>query len=351
MTSRFQSSGDLGDIIASLAAVKHLGGGIYHLVDRPWTKALTPRAELIGPLLLAQPYIDGTVVGESSHPIQYDFSTFRQGGLPWGKTLGALQAEWVGVASGAIDFTEPWLEAPTPDYSVSDKVVIARSPRYQNATFPWGKILEFLEGRCVFIGLPAEHKALSQYGPAPEYAATSNLLEAANLIKGSALFIGNQSSPFNLAEAMKHPRILECCDWVPDCCYGGGDVQYVPDGKLTIGHLNIGYLETSTYEPPRDIDTSITPPGGWQYRLPGGDAVVGVSYGQAKMLIAQAYRQQGLSAFMPEDVGAALIQQTLERLPDYGRPRWFTDREAQYKRIHQLINNTTAVTPKHATIR
>lgn len=345
MTKRYQSSGDLGDIIASLAAVKHLGEGIYHLVDRPWTKALTPRAALIEPLLLAQPYIGGTVVGESDHPILYDFSTFRQGGLPWGKTLGALQAEWIGIPAGILDFTQPWIDVPAAE-GFADKVVIARSHRYQNATFPWKAILDFLEGRCVFIGLPEEHTALGQYGPEPEYVRTKDLLEAATIIKGSALFIGNQSSPFNLAEAMKHPRILECCDWVPDCCYGGGDVQYIPDGKLTIGHLNVGYLETPAYTPPRDIDTSITPPGGWRYELPGGDTIIGTSFGQAKTLVAQAYRQRGLTSVTPPDIGEALIQQTLDRLPDYGRPRWFTDREAQYKRIHQLINNTT----KHATV-
>lgn len=340
MTRHFQSSGDLGDIIASLAAVKHLGGGVYHLIDRPWTKPLTPRAPLIQHLLLAQPYIERVVIGESASENTYDFSTFRQGGLPWGKTLGALQAEWVGVPPGAIDFKQPWVEAPVPDRGLANKVVLARSHRYQNSTFPWTKILEFLEGQCVFIGLPEEHNALSQYGPAPCHIHTENLLEAANIIKGSALFIGNQSSPFNIAEALKHPRILECCDWVPDCCYGGGDVQYVSDGALTIELFGIGYLETPEYQPPRDIDTSVTPPGGWQYTFPGGETIAAGSFGQATAIVKQTYNQRGLSSYAPKNIGDALIEQTLKRLPDYGCPRWFVERTAQFQRIKELIETT-----------
>ena len=55
MLNAYQSSGDLGDIVASLAAVKHLGAGPYHLVARPWTKAITPRVHQIESLLRWQP--------------------------------------------------------------------------------------------------------------------------------------------------------------------------------------------------------------------------------------------------------------------------------------------------------
>jgi len=43
------------------------------------------------------------------------------------------------------------------------------------------------------------------------YRPIDDFLEMAQVIKGSKLFIGNQSSPFALAEIMKVPRCLEVC--------------------------------------------------------------------------------------------------------------------------------------------
>lgn len=335
--NHFIHSGDLGDILASLASVKRLGGGTMYLVDRPWTKALTPRAHLIRSLLESQPYIDRVVIGEPPEGISpvFDFSTFRSGGLPWGKTLGAIQSDW--VKAKGIDWKQPWLEVEAAK-GFEDKVILARSHRYNEVTFPWRKVVEFFGDSALFIGIPEERATFEQNFGKVEYLPTAGLRELFTIIKGSALFIGNQSSPFNGAEAMKHPRILEVCTWVPDCCYGGGDVQYVCDGVVTLRHPKTGEtLTTKPWMPPRELDLNVVPPGGWSYTMPDGHVFKSYSFDQVLLMMRQAFLMPGAPA-APSDLRQALIDETLSRLPaDFGVPRWFTAQQTQFRRVQEIL--------------
>jgi hypothetical protein len=46
---------------------------------------------------------------------------------------------------------------------------------------------------------------------------TTSWKELAGVIRGCKLFVGNQSLAFSMAEAMKHPRVLEVCAYAPNC--------------------------------------------------------------------------------------------------------------------------------------
>jgi ADP-heptose:LPS heptosyltransferase len=63
---------------------------------------------------------------------------------------------------------------------------------------------------------------------------TKNLLELAELISGSDLFIGNQSSPGWLAMAMGHPIIQESHASIHDSMVPRRNAQYVVDGRIRI---------------------------------------------------------------------------------------------------------------------
>lgn len=335
----YQSSGDLGDIIFSLAAVQHCGPGTYILVDRPWTARLECRAHLIEPLLRSQSYIYDVRVGDGHGlNITHDFSTFRSGGLPWGKPLSALHAEWIGVKPGAIDYTKPWLSVePTPGFS--DRVILARSPRYNTPYFPWKKVVEFLGDCALFVGLESEHRTFCDTFGSVEYLPTKNLLDVAGVISGAHSFIGNQSSPNAIAEGLKVRRVLEVATHVPDCCIGGGDVQYVCDGGATIINPRTGEtLVVPPFDPPAEINRDITPPGGWQYKMPNGDVVTGMAFNQAIVLIRQAYRSLGADMPATADIEQHLIKQTCDRLQGYGKPRWFESQRNLFNQIKQLTN-------------
>jgi hypothetical protein len=65
-------------------------------------------------------------------------------------------------------------------------------------------------------------------------------------IRGSKLFVGNQSFPYSLAEAMKHPRVLEVCPICPNCCPQGPN-GYAGLTKDVLDH----YLEGNSAPPRR----------------------------------------------------------------------------------------------------
>jgi hypothetical protein len=329
-----------------MPAIRNLGGGDLYLVDRPWTKAMTPRVHLIAPLLEAQRYITRVHSAERGNP-DYDLATFRQGGLAWGVSLGALQAVWAGIDPDDINWTAPWLDVE-PDLSFSGRVVIARSPRYNNHAFPWRQVVEFYGDQLVFIGLPEEYHSFCHSFGEVAYHPTKDLLEVATVIKGSELFIGNQSSPYNIAEGLKHPRILEVALAAPDCCYGGGLFQYVADGAVTLfNHKSWERLDIPTWKPEVELDTSITPQGGWLYNMPNGDRVKGMTFAQALKMIKQAFQNLGIDP--PESLGDRLIRQTNERLPLVGQPSWYFSHLANCNRIQELcprITKTTRNTPR-----
>ena len=333
----YRSSGDLGDCVFSLAAVKHLGTGTYVLVDRPWTAVLTRRAHLIEPLLRSQSYIYDVKVGDGHGlEVTHDFSTFRNGGLPWGRSLAALHAEWIGVPAGTLDFTKPWICIdPTP--GLEKKVILARSPRYNTAFFPWKQIVEFLGKDALFVGLEMEHVRFCEAFGEVEYLPTRNLLELAGVISGSHSMVANQSSPNSLAEALKHRRILEVAPHVPDCCIGGGDVQYSCDGAVTIIRPSDGeVLSVPAWVPPREVNLDVTPPGLFQFKLPNGDVLSGITYGQIRQIARQQFQYHGLP--FPADFEQQLIKQTGDRLPGYGVPRWFESQRELFSKIKQLTN-------------
>lgn len=92
-----------------------------------------------------------------------------------------------------------------------------RSSRYHNAQFPWKAIVEKYGQYALFVGLRKEWEAFcKEFGPVG-YHPTADFLELARLIKGSRLFVGNQSAPYAIAEGLKHPAILESCPSCQDC--------------------------------------------------------------------------------------------------------------------------------------
>jgi hypothetical protein len=271
----FIHSGDLGDAIYALHTIKMLGGGQVYLVTRPQTKAFTPeRVSALKPLMLEQHYIVDVVDGEPPQQVDYDFSTFRKAGHPFGFNLVELQSRWVErqmngeVPPASWNVSAPWLTAPDSEFN--GRVVVHRSARYQNANFPWKQLAAHYGDKMIAVGFPEELEALERVaGRKIEYARTSDLLEMAKLIAGASLFIGNQSSPLALATGLGVPVIQETCIWTPDCVYPAMPVQYVFDGNcVTVPVDGVDeVLEIKRVFRP-SVDRACVPPGAWQYPLP-----------------------------------------------------------------------------------
>lgn len=224
--------GDLGDAIYGLSVILKLGvSELYFSEKYPGREVMTQdRVDLLKPL-----FIHAGLKKVDMHRgewIDYDFTDFRslykyRNG---DHSLLGTQAKFIGQA---VDVTWPWIKLNEPR---TDKVVVARSPRYHNSKFPWKQVVDKFKDKILFMGLPHEYDDFCAKFGVVEYKPVGDFLQAAKIISSSKLLIANQSSIYALGEALKHPRILECSpsETNRDCCLGGGEVQYVVDGTVDL---------------------------------------------------------------------------------------------------------------------
>jgi hypothetical protein len=206
--ARFCHSGDLGDILACLPAIRQIGGGALICTTTPSGQRETlkgPRFDAIQPLLESVPFLVHTEYQDDPSLISHSFLDFRKIAQK-NRNLEEWQAASLGL--NTVDQT-PWLSVePNPQYAGA--VVISRSPRYHNPNFPWRQILQKFVKKLVFVGTPQEHAAFrNKFGVSLELAKTPNLLEAARIIAGARLFVGNQSCPFWIASGLGVPLVQE----------------------------------------------------------------------------------------------------------------------------------------------
>lgn len=115
---------------------------------------------------------------------------------------------------GAEKDLSPWLQAEANSLA---RIVINRASRWEGWHFPWKEILDTFYEEIAFIGLPEEHEAFQKEFGKVFYVPCSNLLEAAGIIAGAEVFIGNQSACNAIANGLGQKIILEVCNYAPDC--------------------------------------------------------------------------------------------------------------------------------------
>jgi len=210
----------MGDLIYALASIEALGGGDLYLTTRSDTR--TPMSketlEFLRPLLENQPYIRKVQI-HLSETIKYDFTEFRKSKK--GRNLAEWQADYIG---SRIDVKRPWLTVPS-NLGLS---IINRSMRYRNPI--WDEIWPLMlanRKNAVFVGLEEEHQDfVSRYGPI-HHEKVENALQLAVLIASAPIFIGNQSFPYSIAEAVKTNRIQESYPDNPDCIFEKENSKYI----------------------------------------------------------------------------------------------------------------------------
>lgn len=216
-------SGDLGDIIAALPAVRQSGGGDLVIGQHPGSgtrETMTQaRFDLIAPLLRQQPYLQEVRFGGACGT---QISTFRRkSSRREGENLAQWQARHLGIER--LDLS-PWL---TVDAQVKSGVLMARSSRYWNPSFQWRKLRE-QHPQAVFIGTADEHRQFQQYTTREiRWQRTADFLELARLIAGCELFIGNQSAPFWIAAGLGVPILQETCREHPDSVVARENAKYI----------------------------------------------------------------------------------------------------------------------------
>lgn len=230
----FSHSGHLGDIIYSIPTMLVLSEGrkinLYLEINMPnlnFTKRmkhpngnvmLTEKSiELIAPLLLEQGAFNKCEILVNQN-INYDLTLFRK--FPFDYRMGSI-ARWYFLCYGiSFDLSNNWLNV-TPNKSYSDSIVIARSTRYNTPGITYSFLNKY--NNIYFIGTEEEFLEMKKQINNIEIIKITNFLEMAQVISGCKMFIGNQSFPFSIAEALKTKRVLEVFPHCPNVIVEGAD--------------------------------------------------------------------------------------------------------------------------------
>lgn len=254
----FKHSGARGDLIYGLPVIKALNGGTLcvnlskeHYVGKPmecqdvlWLKDL----------LKDQTYIHDVVEWDGNY-VTHDIDKFRLDKTLDYRSLAQCQLSAFGLK---FDLSQPWIDPSkfTPNH-IAD-IVICRSARY-HGSFPWQELIDY-DSQSVFMGYEEEYNAfVEQTGIKVPWYTPSSYRDMVEVILGSKLFVGNQSFPYSLAEALKHPRVLEVCSHCPNCM-PNSDNGYI---RLDKGILDY-YVGYRGWKPEQRIGLVHVPPRMWR---------------------------------------------------------------------------------------
>lgn len=207
--NKFSHSGDIGDIIYALPAIKAKGGGEFVLFNYPgrtYQPMTEDRYKSLQPLLDYQPYIfksrfsteheDTSLNGFRNH------TRHGENGSDWHLSTQGLSWE---------NRINPWLSVPEP--IISTKYIMAWTPRHHSFDFPWSLIYEKYGHDLGFLGYEEYHKQFcSKYKLCPtkvRYLKADNFMLVAQLLEGCDIYIGNLTSITAVAEGLKKKMIVE----------------------------------------------------------------------------------------------------------------------------------------------
>ena len=210
----FAIAGDIGDCIAMLPSIRHMGGG--HIVITPPPPGVGTgqgfcresmegaRYESIRPLLECQPYIRSVSWGPLPAGA-IDVSHFR---TPPHFQENIIQCIARYLKLGRVS-EEPWLTVPFEGEVGKGPVVFSRSPRYHQPRMNWQGYVSGIQD-SIFIGSPDEHAAFEKYiGRTVKRQPTKDLLEVAKLMMAARFCAANQSCPLWIAYGLGRPLVVE----------------------------------------------------------------------------------------------------------------------------------------------
>ncbi len=246
----FKHFGLIGDIIYAIPAMQALAEGRkihLHLQINQKSlykkdmkhgnkdKILTERSvEMLAPLLLSQPGF-ATCDILTDQRVDYDLDYFRQ--YPFDYNRGHICRWYFQTYGVTADLGKPWLQV-TPNTSYKDEIVIARSFRYRAPGISYAFLGKY--PNLSFVGLKDEYEDMKKQLPSLKYVPVNNFLEFAQVVAGCKFFIGNQSFPFALAEALKVRRALEvyfeCPNVIPEG-RNGYEFCYQPQFEKIVRNL------------------------------------------------------------------------------------------------------------------
>jgi len=201
LVKRYTHNGAMGDIIYSLPTIISIGRGNLHLKHKN-------HYEFLEPLLLIQPYIDRIYHHRSENEKKHHIKLSNYRKLNKADPSKLLTKCHLDLFDLEFDLSRKWL-FNIVGYPLAPIVVNYTSRYHDKEEIDW-TILQDYKEKVIFIGGFNDHlKFRKKVGFPIEQTYCNTAHEMTEIIKGSKLFIGNQSLGFAIAEALKHPRVLE----------------------------------------------------------------------------------------------------------------------------------------------
>jgi hypothetical protein len=252
-TTRVKHSVNPGDLLAAMGAIKkyyditgrkvivaqqlnlaaqYYSGAIHGTVDENGTQVCCNAVmwDMLKPLIESQEYIHSFEKYEGQK-IDLDFDVIR------GKTFvnlpqGAIQG-WIPLAFPdlAFDMSKAWivLNDECPQHikeQVEGKVLLNFTERYRNNFIDYFFLKNYAPD-LIFAGTEKEHWLFcNRWQLNIPRLQVNNFLELAYAQKNARFLMSNQSMNWNLAEALKIPRVLELCQFAQNCIFGVGEHSY-----------------------------------------------------------------------------------------------------------------------------
>lgn len=224
---KFKHSGTFGDMIQSLALMKHFGGGEFYLhldqisflVKFYYGREAEPiykgkmnieDFEFIKEFLESQSYISKVdILDPLSTEITHNLDKFRSLFVHHPANYITTYCMAFGIHDKDMQnmiSQGPWLTCPNSYINEEKPFIVNRTSRYvQDTCHPQWKLWkeQGLDEQSLFVGLEEEYenfKNLTQWNI--EYKPTKTMLELAQVIAGSKMFIGNQSVALSIAQGL-----------------------------------------------------------------------------------------------------------------------------------------------------
>lgn len=241
----FLHSGNSGDIIASLPAVRefyrktgikpilylrkgvkafYYEGAVHPIKNEDGEAVMLNDAmiKMLIPLLKAQPFFED-VKEWTDEEIGCDLDNIRETnvGMPG---LSINRWYFYVYPDLACDLTKQWLEVPDSEKDLANgKIVITRTERYTNPNIDYS-FLKPYEDELVFSGTMREYNIFCMtYDLNIKKLTVDNFLTLAQAIKQSRFHVTNQTMANQISTGLLHPCILEVCTFAPNCIIFGED--------------------------------------------------------------------------------------------------------------------------------
>lgn len=172
------------------------------------------------PLLMAQDYIEDFREWEGE-PTDFNLDSIREGTttMPGGQINRWPMYIWPDMAT---DLSKSWLNIPDNiDQRVTGKILVNRTERYNNHLVSYNFLKQYGD-KVMFVGLPNEHEVFCKQNKLDiQRLDAADYLEIATALSSCKVYLGGQSSIFQVAEGLKIPRILEVCNSIPNVIGSG----------------------------------------------------------------------------------------------------------------------------------